>query len=136
MMTPLPDPSDCPNLLLAVEVIVTTESGKRIKGDVLFYAFGRTGNTDGLGLEALGIPTEADHVTDYCRRVGRARVSPAEWEYYMAFGMFRLVAIIQGIMARALQGNASNRNAIETGRQARPLAEQAWSQVEKLTARG
>ena len=39
------------------EVIVTTESGKRIKGDVLFYAFGRTGNTDGLGLEALGIPT-------------------------------------------------------------------------------
>jgi len=90
----------------------------------------------GLDLEALGIPTEADHVTDYCRRVGRARVSPAEWEYYMAFGMFRLVAIIQGIMARALQGNASNRNAIETGRQARPLAEQAWSQVEKLTARG
>jgi NAD(P) transhydrogenase len=39
------------------EVVVTTESGKRIKSDLLLYAFGRTGNTDGLGLEALGIPT-------------------------------------------------------------------------------
>jgi hypothetical protein len=35
-------------------------------------------------------------------------------------------------MARALQGNASSAEALETGRKARPLAELAWRQVERL----
>jgi NAD(P) transhydrogenase len=39
------------------EVVVTTESGKRVRADLLLYAFGRTGNTEKLGLENLGIPT-------------------------------------------------------------------------------
>jgi len=56
-------------------------------------------------------------------------VSAADWRYFMVFGMFRLVGILQGIMARALQGNASNAQALETGKRARPLAEQAWALV-------
>ncbi len=100
------------------------------------FAPGRFRGLAGLDLQALGIPDEADHVSAYCLRVGRDRVSPEAWEYFMAFGMFRLVAILQGIAARAQQGNASNQDAIETGRQARPLAEQAWRQVERLTVRG
>jgi hypothetical protein len=52
----------------------------------------------------------------------------------MAFNMFRLAGILQGIMARALQGNASSAEAIETGKRARPLAEEAWRQVERLLA--
>jgi hypothetical protein len=48
--------------------------------------------------------------------------------------MFRLAAILQGVKARALQGNASNQNALETGSRARPLSEAAWSQVERITA--
>ena len=88
----------------------------------------------GADFKALGIPTESEYVAAYCRRVGRATISPQEFEYYMAFGMFRLVGILQGIMARALQGNASNQNALDAGRRARPLAEAAWQQVEKFIA--
>jgi aminoglycoside phosphotransferase (APT) family kinase protein len=85
-------------------------------------------------LQALGIPAEADYVQAYCRRVGRAPVPESEWAYYMTFNMFRLAAIVQGVLARALQGNASNQNALETGRQARALSEAAWGQVERLRA--
>jgi hypothetical protein len=46
--------------------------------------------------------------------------------------MFRLAAIMQGIMARAIAGNAASSEAVEMGRRARPLAELAWRQVERL----
>ncbi len=88
----------------------------------------------GNDLKALGIPTEADYVATYCQRTGRQPIPPREWEYYMAFNMFRLAGILQGIMARALQGNASSTEAIETGKRAKPLAEEAWRQVERLLA--
>jgi aminoglycoside phosphotransferase (APT) family kinase protein len=41
---------------------------------------------------------------------------------------------LQGIMARALQGNASSQDAIETGKRARPL-EEAWRQVEAMAGK-
>ncbi|MEW5890306.1 MAG: phosphotransferase [Pseudomonadota bacterium] len=88
----------------------------------------------GYDLKALGIPSEQEYVAAYCRRVGRERVPEREWEYYIVFNMFRLSAILQGIMARALQGNASSADAIETGKRARPLAEEAWRLVEKMSA--
>lgn len=83
----------------------------------------------GLDLAALQIPGEAECVADYCRRRGRAPVGPREWTYYLAFNMFRLTGILQGVLARALQGNASSATALEAGRRARPLAEQAWALV-------
>jgi len=86
----------------------------------------------GIDFEALGIPGEADYVAAYCRRTGRGPIAPEEWEYYMAFNMFRLAGIMQGIMARAVQGNASSQEAIETGKRTRPLAEEAWRQVERI----
>jgi aminoglycoside phosphotransferase (APT) family kinase protein len=86
----------------------------------------------GLDLAALGIPSEQDYVASYCRRTGRAGIEPRDWEYYMVYNMFRIAAIVQGVMARALQGNASSAQALETGRAARPLAEMAWRQVERL----
>ena len=49
------------------------------------------------------------------------------WGTYIVFNMFRLVSILQGIVARARQGNASNAKAVETGKRTRPLAEQAWA---------
>ncbi len=88
----------------------------------------------GCDLAALGIPSEAGYVAAYCRRTGRAPIPPRDWEFYMAFNMFRLAGILQGIMARALQGNASSADAIEAGKRARPLAEEAWRQVERLLA--
>lgn len=86
----------------------------------------------GYDLKALGIPSEQEYVAAYCRRVGRERVPEREWEYYIVFNMFRLSAILQGIMARALQGTASSAHAIETGKRARPLAEEAWRLVQRM----
>jgi aminoglycoside phosphotransferase (APT) family kinase protein len=83
----------------------------------------------GLDLTALQIPSEAECVADYCRRRGRAPVPPRDWIYYLAFNMFRLTGILQGVLARAIQGNASSATALEAGLRARPLAEQAWSLV-------
>ncbi len=86
----------------------------------------------GLDLASLGIPTEREYVDSYCRRTGRAGIDARDWEYYMVYNMFRLAAIAQGVMARAVQGNASSAEALQTGRAARPLAELAWGQVERL----
>jgi aminoglycoside phosphotransferase (APT) family kinase protein len=82
----------------------------------------------GVDLAALGIPSEPEYVQAYLRRTGRTEpVSSEHWRYYLVFNMFRLVGILQGITARALQGNASNAQALQAGRRARPLAEQAWA---------
>lgn len=83
----------------------------------------------GLDLQELKIPSEAECVADYCRRRGSTPVAASEWTYYLAFNMFRLAGILQGVLARAIQGNASSETALEAGRRTRPLAEQAWALV-------
>jgi aminoglycoside phosphotransferase (APT) family kinase protein len=85
----------------------------------------------GLDLLQLQIPNEAECVSDYCRRRGRAPVTDQDWTYYLAFNMFRLTGILQGVLARSIQGNASSETALEAGRRARPLAEQAWALIQK-----
>lgn len=75
----------------------------------------------------LGIPTEQEYVAAYCRRTKRAGIP--DWEFCLAFSMFRLSAIAQGIMGRALAGTANDPNARERGRRARPLADSAWALV-------
>ena len=89
----------------------------------------------GADLEALGIPGEARYVARYLERVGKPRPAPAEWEFYVVFNMFRAAAIFQGVMARAVAGNAASAQAVETGKRARPTAELAWEQVERLQSR-
>jgi len=86
----------------------------------------------GGDLQALGIPSEAAYVAAYCARTARAPIPGEAWEFYMAYNLFRLAAILQGVLARALQGNASSAQALEAGRRARPLAEAAWSQVQRV----
>ena len=84
----------------------------------------------GMDLAALGIPSEEDYLASYCRRTGRSR--PTHWEYYMAYNMWRLAAILQGIMGRVLDGTAASEHAAEMGAMARGLAELAWAQVTQL----
>jgi len=86
----------------------------------------------GTDFQALGIPTESEYLTKYCQRTGIPEISNADWEFYIVFNMFRLAGILQGVMARALQGNASSDEAADAGKRARPLAELAWQLVEKL----
>ncbi|SEP29351.1 Predicted kinase, aminoglycoside phosphotransferase (APT) family [Rhodospirillales bacterium URHD0017] len=75
----------------------------------------------------LGLPTEEEYVAAYCRRTGRASI--AHWNYYLAFSLFRLAAIAQGVYRRGLQGNSSNPESIKMSRSARERAELAWSLV-------
>jgi aminoglycoside phosphotransferase (APT) family kinase protein len=86
----------------------------------------------GCDLAALGIPGEQAYVEAYCRRTGRDGIDPAHLGFYRAYNLFRLAAILQGVMARALQGNASSAKAMDAGRRARPLAEAGWRQVEEM----
>ncbi len=88
----------------------------------------------GADLAALGIPDETTYLASYLQRSaqGGREVGADEWGYYLVFNMFRLVGILQGITARAMQGNASSPQAMESGRRARPLAEQAWALAQTL----
>lgn len=96
-------------------------------------AAGASRGLAGADLAALGIPSEAAYVQRYLERTGRtAPIPAADWNYYLVFNMFRLVGILQGIAKRAEQGNASNASAVETGKRARPLAEQAWALAQTL----
>jgi aminoglycoside phosphotransferase (APT) family kinase protein len=88
----------------------------------------------GLDFEALGIPDEARYVEMYCGRTGRAGIP--NWDFYMAYNMFRLAGILQGIMGRVVEGTASSAHAIASGRRARPMAEAGWRQVEKILKGG
>ena len=55
---------------------------------------------------ASGIPSERDYVLAYCRRTGRSGVQG--WNFYLAFGLFRLASIMQGVYRRILDGNISS----------------------------
>ena len=87
----------------------------------------------GLDHAALGIPTEREYIARYCERTGRDGID--HYEFYLAYNAFRLAAILQGIMKRAVDGTAASAEALETGRRAKPLARIAWSLAEKAGAR-
>jgi aminoglycoside phosphotransferase (APT) family kinase protein len=89
----------------------------------------------GLDLPALGIPTEEEYVARYCERTGRGPIEPQVWEFCMAYNMFRIACIRQGIMKRVLEGTAASRHARESGERARATAELAWEQVERRLAK-
>ncbi|WP_050985588.1 phosphotransferase [Rubrivivax gelatinosus] len=82
----------------------------------------------GLDLAALGIPSEADYLRRYCERTGRsdAEALMADWNFYLAYNLFRLASITQGIAKRVVDGTASSAQAKATGAATRPLAELAW----------
>ena len=87
----------------------------------------------GLDLSTLGIPSADDYVARYCERVGAALPMPVEWNFYVAYNLFRGAAISQGIMKRALDGSAASAHALQAGRKARAVAEAAWQRVAAST---
>ena len=82
----------------------------------------------GIERSALGIPSEADYVAAYCQRMGLEEIP--HWTFYLAFSFFRFAAIVQGVLKRALDGNASSPKALEVGKLARPLAKMAVELIE------
>jgi aminoglycoside phosphotransferase (APT) family kinase protein len=85
----------------------------------------------GLDLRALGIPSEAEYIDRYCERTGRAAVSG--WNFYLAYNLFRIAAILQGVYKRAIEGLAASDDARESGSRARMLAELGWLYAEKAS---
>jgi len=77
----------------------------------------------------LGIPDESQYIASYCKRTGREGIE--HWNFYLAYNLFRIAAILQGVMKRALEGTAASAQALEAGRRARPLAELGWRYAEK-----
>ena len=82
----------------------------------------------GLDHAALGIPSEAQYVRQYCERTGRPDPAAvmADWNFYIAYNLFRLASITQGIAKRVVDGTASSAQARATGASTRALAQMAW----------
>lgn len=81
----------------------------------------------GEDLAALGIPSEGAYLRAYCDQRGLS--APSDWTGYLAFNMFRMAAILQGILHRALNGNAAAADALDNGRKARLMADAGWRLV-------
>ncbi len=103
---------------------------------------------DGVAPRAGGVPRASRAATSR-RWASRPRTSTsppiagapaataiAHWDVYLIFNMFRIAAILHGVLARALQGNAASANAIETGGRARLVAEVAWRMAQAQGADG
>jgi len=89
----------------------------RVSAD-LFRGFGD------LDRAAMGIPEEADYVRLYCERTGRTDIP--NWNFYLAFRLFRIAAILQGVWRRSQDGQASSADAEFMGAKAHPLAAIGW----------
>ncbi|HWH21977.1 MAG TPA: phosphotransferase family protein [Allosphingosinicella sp.] len=83
----------------------------------------------GRDLGALKIPSEQEYVAAYCRRTGRSGIP--DLDFYMAFNLFRLAAILHGIKGRLARGNAASAHAAKMVEGLEPLAELAWRQAER-----
>ncbi len=87
----------------------------------------------GLDMAALGIPSETEYIQQYCERTGF--VTPeallTDWNFFLAYNLFRMAAILQGIAKRVEDGTASSAQARESGARARPMAELAWAYAQK-----
>jgi aminoglycoside phosphotransferase (APT) family kinase protein len=78
----------------------------------------------GLDLDSLGIPSEQDFIRRYCSRTGRQDID--HWNFYLAYNLFRIAAILQGVYKRALEGLASADNALAAGDNTKALAQIGW----------
>lgn len=87
-----------------------------------------TGSLVGHELGLLGIPDQATYVRAYEAATG-FEVAP-HLNRLFAYNLFRLAAILQGIVGRVRDGTATNPNAAAMAKQVRPLAEAGWRYAE------
>jgi len=84
----------------------------------------------GADLQQLGIPIEEEYIASYCRRTGRSGMP--NLNFYLVFCMFRLAAILQGILKRAADSTAASKSAVDVGARGRAIAEQGWALAQTL----
>jgi len=85
---------------------------------------GSTG-LQGKDLEALGIPSEEEYVARYCAKTGRDD-GIANRDFYSAYNLFRIAAILQGIAGRVRDGTAASVHAERAANAVAPLASLGW----------
>jgi aminoglycoside phosphotransferase (APT) family kinase protein len=87
----------------------------------------------GLDHVALGIPTEEEYIRMYCERTQLTTPDAlkTDWNFYLAYNMFRIAAILQGIAKRVETGTAASAQAVSSAAGARPLAQMAWKFAQK-----
>jgi len=81
----------------------------------------------GAPLSKLGIPSESDYLTTYCRRTNRDGIP--DLDFYVAFNMFRMAAIFHGIKGRLIRGTAASERAKDYAGEFEWMAKTAWQQV-------
>ncbi len=79
----------------------------------------------GANLAELGIPDEQQFIDRYCERRGLSGIE--NWQFYLAFSVFRMAAILQGVAKRGRDGNASSEQALQVEKYIAPLAAMARS---------
>ncbi|MCS6996132.1 MAG: phosphotransferase [Casimicrobiaceae bacterium] len=84
----------------------------------------------GTDWRSAGIPELQAYVARYCERTGRSGIE--HFDFYLAYNLFRMAAILQGIMKRVVEGTAASDHAIEMGRAARPMAELGWEIAQRI----
>jgi aminoglycoside phosphotransferase (APT) family kinase protein len=94
---------------------------------------GITAGLAGVDLERMNIPSEEDYVAAYCARTGRRGIP--NLDFYIAFNMFRLAAILHGIKGRIVRGTAASAHADKMVAGLEELAGLAWSQAQRAGAR-
>ena len=76
-----------------------------------------------------GIPSEKEYMDMYAMRTGKDLNK--HWEFYIIFNIFKIAAILQGILGRVRDGTATSKHAEDRGMQVYPLSEAAWNNVLK-----
>lgn len=103
--------------------------------DFAYYAMmyrmpaGISAGLAGVDLAAMGIPDETECIAGYCRLTGRDGIPG--YDFYVAFNLFRIAAILHGIKGRAIRGNAASTRAGERIRMLPELAALAWQQAQQ-----
>jgi len=83
-------------------------------------------------LDELGIPSFDAYVARYCERTG-FKVD-RNLGFYRAYNLFRVAAIIQGVVRRLQDGNAASSNAAEVAARVQPLAQAGWVEAQAAGA--
>jgi len=87
---------------------------------------------NGADLKALGIPSIEETVERYALKAGVEKPSNLDW--LMAYNLFRLGAICQGIGGRVRDGTAASAHAVSMAAQVEPLSQAAWGFARKAGA--
>ena len=99
-------------------------------GCILYHSDSESwGTLEGVDLATAGIPSEDEYVAAYCKRTGRDGI-PA-FNALLAFSMFRLASIGQGVMKRNLSRASATATPPATNSHTRHLAATACAILDR-----